>query len=405
MNVIFFYPSSNVGGVQTLFARLAVSLIERVDSVTIYDYPDGIYQDLIFNDKVNILPFVDGDIISLEQSVTIITPASNLVEIYNKFHFKSNDSILFWMVHPFNIVVNLPLFNYFSKLSTKNINRCVNLLYKAETLRLKSVIELLSNNSGLVYMDYECFDINQKIFNSNVVKPIYLPIPTTDSNKRKSYNVDGSYCWLGRVEDFKTNILVKVIDDFLKCFTCDAEKKFVVIGLGKDIDKVKLKYSKNDNVVFVDRLLGDELYQYLVDNISIMFAMGTSALESAKLGIPTILLDACYSTLPSNYCYRWLYQSKGYTLGRILDRDYKPSHDDISFPEIVNILYTDFDVLSQKCFLYYRKHHSLDACTDSLLNLLNNLKKEIDNNHLLHDYCLDKTILYRVINVLKKLVR
>ena len=43
--------------------------------------------------------------------------------------------------------------------------------------------------------------------------------------------------------------------------------------------------------------------------------MGTAALEGAKLGIPTILLDISYKSIKSEYNYRWLYERDGKTLG------------------------------------------------------------------------------------------
>ena len=37
-----------------------------------------------------------------------------------------------------------------------------------------------------------------------------------------------------------------------------------------------------------------EINSFLLQNIDLMFAMGTSALEVAKLGVPTVMVDATY---------------------------------------------------------------------------------------------------------------
>ncbi|HAU4887460.1 TPA: glycosyltransferase [Aeromonas hydrophila] len=403
MEIAFFYPSKNIGGVQVLFSRLASSLSEYFDKVSVYDYHDGIYKRIIKSDKVNIVGFQDEQCVTFERQVLLITPASNSFDIYSRFKLNRHDKVLFWVVHPFNFVVNYPLFNIYSKFSTKNINRILRVLYYKEIVKTKKFIESLTRKRNLVFMDVECYNINAKLFDLKNCNPIFLPIPSDDSltlDFQQDHNKNGDYCWLGRVEDFKTNILIKVIDDFLSS-KIDKEKCFIVIGAGKDLNDIRIRYKSYSRVKFINNLVGQELYNYLRENISLMFAMGTSALESAKLGIPTILLDASYASVPDNYCYRWLYQSTGFTLGRILDNSYQGHVDDLLFSDIIRLIDTEYRDISKKCYMYYQGNHSMQSCIQKIIELADemevnkNLSEELSSHHLNNNYIFKSVLLIK----------
>ena len=46
--------------------------------------------------------------------------------------------------------------------------------------------------------------------------------------------------------------------------------------------------------------------------------MGTSAIEGARLGIPTILLDYSYKSINGFYKYEFIYEKEGFSLGKKL---------------------------------------------------------------------------------------
>ena len=67
----------------------------------------------------------------------------------------------------------------------------------------------------------------------------------------------------------------------------------------------------------------------------VVFAMGTSALEAAKLGIPSVLMDASYYEFPKDYRYRWLFESEEYVLGYMLPSE-KIRKSKLVMADIVN---------------------------------------------------------------------
>ena len=98
--------------------------------------------------------------------------------------------------------------------------------------------------------------------------------------------------------------------------------------------------------------------------------MGTSALEGAKLGVPTVLLDLSYKNVPDTYEYSWLCQRDGSTLGKTL-RDFSPKG---SSYRSLSLLIAEFlqeeQVLSQKTYSYFLENHSMEVVTDRLLSAL-----------------------------------
>ncbi len=53
-----------------------------------------------------------------------------------------------------------------------------------------------------------------------------------------------------------------------------------------------------------------------------LFAMGTSTLDGAKLGIPTVRLDYSYKSIPKNYKYKFFHEVKGYSMGERVESSF-----------------------------------------------------------------------------------
>jgi hypothetical protein len=94
--------------------------------------------------------------------------------------------------------------------------------------------------------------------------------------------------------------------------------------------------------------------------------MGTSAIEGAKLGIPTILLDIAYGPLRRDYVFRWLFESSGYSLGFLVTpASYQPGNRSLEM--MVDSVAANYRDLSQKSFEYCQRFHSLQAVGQQLV--------------------------------------
>lgn len=390
----------NLGGVQTLFARLAEALVGKVCSVKIVDYPDGIYHKIITNTCIELVTYTDNVPLKISGASVVIMPAEYIVKSKMFITTDSTCKIVYWFVHPYNVVVNFPFFNYFSKLKKHSISNLIWLLYRKDMKSLSNHLMRLNEDSCLFFMDLECYEVNKKIFGLNCFIPKFLPIPVEKPKHSLDVNVNNSFCWLGRIEDFKTNILDRVLHDFINS---NLSNDFIVIGEGRDLNKLRARYVLRKNIRFVGIIKESSLESYLCSNVSLMFAMGTSAIESAKLGIPTILLDAFYGDVPDNYRYRWIFRSQGYTLGRIIDRSYNPESGDLDFGSVISEITDNFDLLSQQSRIHFERNHSLEIVLDGFNEMIKYHKE--DNITFRVDFNLGFSFLFRAVLVIKKIIK
>lgn len=131
--------------------------------------------------------------------------------------------------------------------------------------------------------------------------------------------------WVGRVDmDFKFYALERVILDIraLREGTLKRYNKivFYIVGNGDAIDALKALVSADICIEYhlIPSIDNAGLSGFIRENIDLMFAMGTSSLESAKNKVPTIVVPPRARKddfqIPP---YRWVSESKGYSLGEL----------------------------------------------------------------------------------------
>ena len=117
-----------------------------------------------------------------------------------------------------------------------------------------------------------------------------------------------------------------------------------------------------------------QIKDFLLQNADINFGMGTTALESAQSGIPTILMDYCYAEFPKTYKYKWLHQTTHFSLGKNL-KDTPVDHSNgISMQELLQNVSGDNDYLplqSASNFKHIVQYHCVDKVVNGLLEISN----------------------------------
>lgn len=376
--VAFVYPTRMLGGAELLFIRVAKHLaLDHSIRVGVVDYSDGFIARQLAGSPVEIIPFAKQT--RLLGFSHVVAPPTMLPLFDNQISVDGDTRLLLWLLHPFNF---LELFPGHSRTITLRISWIKRLLYlyNLEYLIFRRKVQLLSSLNAIVYMDEENWQVNRYLFELPTSTKRYLPVPILDSEKpaankvkelsRKSLDL----VWLGRLANFKVAALNHIIQEADKHARLHQRDITVhIIGTGPLVDKLyKPLHAK---VKLVGVLQGEDLYKYLRENTSILFAMGTSALEGGQMALPTVLVDASYTPFPSNYRFRWLHQTKGFTLGRVLslDPDTLP-FDGLSFNEIVNEYLKAPYELGQKAKEYVQIHHSLNGVCEHLIRYLGETK-------------------------------
>jgi len=147
------------------------------------------------------------------------------------------------------------------------------------------------------------------------------------------------------------------------------KEKGVLRQLSAIFDTRKLGYTSSLVAMEIEN---DKLDDYLINNCSILFAMGTAALEGAKLGIPTILLDISYKRISHVYNYRWLFERDGMTLGENIKDVFLNSSNEDSLELRINEYLESFVEISTKTLKYFENNHDLENTSSELLKKIDN---------------------------------
>lgn len=309
----------------------------------------------------------------------LLTPASMVFDLHNLSFLHGRLKVLFWVVNPTNIY---PVYPGLGRLLNRNQalrDWVYQFIMPREISRIKCIYNYCIDRHGLVFMDRSCVHFNRRYIKStNNIEylqiPLELNLDINISNKNRINN-SSRIGWVGRI-DFKMKlpvlkIILKDADKYFSQIGCVGE--FHVIGDGDGFNDLfaHSKNFRNLNITFHGVISNDRLSDILLENVDVLFAMGTSALEGASLGIPTVLVDVC-TTTHIDYRYRWLFESLDYTLGYVIGNNNDiPSESIMSFENLMLDLNERPNVLSNLCRKYVRENHDINVVGQKLLQLIN----------------------------------
>lgn len=378
-SVAFVYPTRMLGGTELLFLRVAQQLAASSQlRVAVVDYPDGFIAQKLTDPKVELIPFCNQT--NLSGFSHIVTPPTLLPLLDNHIITDNDARLLLWCLHPFNFLELFPGSSHTIRWPIERIKQAL-YLYNLEYLRFKHKVHQLVEAQGIAFMDEENWQVNKYLFDLKH-NPKYLPVPIFSNHaegqivalnpSKDSLNI----VWLGRLANFKVtalNHIITVADQYAK----DTLTAVTIHIIGSGPFAAQLINPKQAKLKLVGTLQSNELHSYLRDHTSILFAMGTSALEGAQLGIPTVLVDASYTPFPAGYRFNWLYQTSNFTLGRIVSLMKQTQFKGHSFTEIVEAYYQNPSQVSQFSRTYVQNHHALDIVCDQLLEHLRQTKAKV----------------------------
>jgi hypothetical protein len=191
----------------------------------------------------------------------------------------------------------------------------------------KILVQRLLDNNSLVWMDDTGIFNIKNHFDIDVEGPVFLPIPvnTAFSNEYINNPVVIGDCvrltYIGRSVNWKMMPLRKILSDLAAINKKIPVHFTVVVDDASEVEKFVPVGAYNAtaglSVEVIENLLPSEIPSFL-KTAHLHFAMGTAALDAAKIGVPTVLVDYSSREFPRQYQYKWLYQTKGFSLGRNL---------------------------------------------------------------------------------------
>lgn len=226
-----------------------------------------------------------------------------------------------------------------------------------------------------------------KYADENVDNDYLIPIGISTLQYKKRIKTDGklNVCWVGRVtHDFKFIPMKHALLDVEEyCKIHDLKACFTVVGDGDAIEDVKKLAQRMTYVTkYIPYLKYDALDDFF-DSQDIAFVMGTSALDAARNSCPAVVVTPVREGIDEeSVFYRWIYDSKGYSLGEYPGWDEKTNQVRRTLNDVLDEFYAN-DSISKKCWEYTQQFDADQAfrklleCTPLPLDkrLWNHIKK------------------------------
>ena len=400
-SIAFFFPYYEVSGVPVLFLNIAKYLGDNNPEiiVKIIDYENGyMSSSLKGNDRIQKIIFETSKLLLIDVDIVImqsILPFAMRPEI----QFATNTRLMFWNLHPDNFTPNLYPFVIVRKYYPNIYRNILSILWNRKLILLREFVENSVQLSSLSFMDSSNLNNTNFFLSTNISNVSFLPIACSKGIKREDLInkdfVELNFSWVGRICDFKIHIL-----NYLILRLSEAAKNLQlkinlhIIGDGPEMRNLNTKSHLHEHfeIIFVGRLTKEQMDSYLYSKIDINASMGTSVLESAKYGIPSIVLDYDYKVISEKYKFRWLHETVNYDLGHLINNEnlVNENHELIDMTkEFIN----NSTVISEKSYNYYASNHSLEAVSE-------NVKKQIEKSKLtftdINPELLKKSLLRRL---------
>jgi len=370
--LILFFPfnKNNPGGVQSLLINIGFYLVGKNIEFKLIDRDDGIlFHNLKqYSDKFKFIHINDKNLNKkIENDDIIILTTFSLISYLKGV----NCRVLLWSVgiDPF-------LSDYYTIYGHK--------IPIISRFFQKKFIKYLHTHNSLVFMDNKGPEIIKKFFDY-VIKPVKIvPIPIyipneNEYNKKCNNNEVLTISYIGRAVKWKINPFIKLLEDMKNLKL----ENITIILITDDVQAFKSQlpiFTSQMPIQYFENITGNYLKEFLIKNVSIAFGMGTVALESASLGIPTVLIDGCNDLLPNNYQnYRWLYDSEDTRLGNMITKltpyflHTKGKSLDLIFKEFMLSKY----IISTSVYEYVTNHFSIDKVLQNLLLIISNSSAEL----------------------------
>lgn len=370
-SIIFYFPHHQVGGVSTLFLRISEAISSNY-TVYVVDYSDG-FMARNLPEKVQLIRIDKED-----------TYPSNSIFVFQSFlpwrlpcikKIDDSSRLLFWNLHPNNF--DPSVFNENSEfLPWRLISKGINALAHRRKRKVREIVQDLIGNRALVFMDRENVRQTEEFIGCNLAISDYLPVGSPKLVKRRGYEVKNDcikLAWVGRLADFKYRSIEHLIlrlntMDDLNCriilsIIGDGEFRGLLEAMIAKLDLVNLE------VIFLGELSSIDLHEYLRGNIDITFAMGTSSLEAASIGIPVFLVDYSFTKILEKYKFKLIYDNTDYCLGEKIT--FKSYESKCTLSKAIKEVLDNYDVESEKCYKYWEENFSIESISKKLVDQCN----------------------------------
>lgn len=365
MRFCFYSGYKNLlGGYTTLLITLITELSRKDEDVLLINFKGGLIDEELLKANIRV-KILDLETTSWQEISKKILPtdifiATRFVEPF-KYLLKANPRLIYYDINDFIGQISDYKFGI-----------------RLPGLGKKLVKKLLDNNS-LIFMDDTGISNLKAHFNLEVSNPIFIPIPVDTSfdnmylKQFSKLTVALRLTYIGRSVDWKMMPLKKILTDLwgLKD-RVPIQFTIVVDNINELFKFININdFSSCPNLVIriMENIPPSDIPSFLSSSSDLHFAMGTAALDAAKIGVPTILVDYSNLDFPDAYEYKWLYQTKGFSLGRNLLK--VQANSGVSLAKIIGEFMGEQNQIQQSTlsYDYVRNNHGADKVVEKLIEV------------------------------------
>lgn len=377
------YPSKKIGGAQLLFARVAKELIKREYKIVIIDYKDGFINSYLSNQSFTFIEYSDK--IILQNKTTFLVALDFWIKLRNRFDLNNETKFIFWDLHPLNLIATFNFSRIYLPLPTNVIRILITII---EPFRRKKIRKFLCCgivNGGIKFMSIRNYYENKFFFNLkfNDREIDFLPISIPESKTRNVKKVKSdmlNIAFISRFDKEKTRTFISFIRELehnLKRNEAISKKICLhIIGEGeKEVLLRNILKSSSLEYRFLGRLSGENLDEYLIENINLGIGMGTTAIEFSKIRIPFILLPGAVKEnlfQKSNLKYMFFHESAGYQVS--VSRFSEKNSKIYNIKDLIRLFSEvdcneKFDKIGQDGYKFYLKEYSFNSIINKLIDI------------------------------------
>jgi hypothetical protein len=405
--IVFFFPYNRLSGVPVLFCRLDTALTKRGNNVIVVDFKNGYMARKLDKFKeIKILEYEKDSAIVLPKNSTVIFQSILPETIPTNLKFHKSNKIIFWTLYQANFIqtiIPIEAIKNYQYSNSKFFKFFSKTIFRNHTNKLINSINLMHKKSALFFMSQDTFDFTSRLLDLNFSKPLLAPVCLNDIESDIKYskisNNTINILWIGRLDDFKIHILnyfIKSLNSskFLKSYIFN----FKIIGDGKHIFSLPVNKNQNFKIKHYKKIDHDEIQEFIIES-DLFAGMGTSVLEAARYGVPSLCLDFYYKKINFPYSFNWIFQKKKYDLGALIQpRKYinNTNELDIRLSELIN----DKENISNETKLYFKNNHSLN-------NYISTFEKKINSSSFYYtdfdNKVFEKSLTRRVYSKIKSI--
>ena len=379
----FFFPYREVSGCPVLFSMLARHLAATGRGpIRVVDYADGYMARVLRGEEgVELQRFEVGVPCRVGPGGTLVLQSGLPYAMRPELWIHPDTRVVFWHLFPYNLVhtlLPLPLLRHWQFAVPGAYQLLMRRLVPDLRRALQGYVSLQVHHRALFFPERSCIETTERLLEVAVPDPVIIAMPAEPPPPRLPRAPRTAVLelgWIGRLADFKMPILLHTLERVSEYARHRKRTvRFHVIGdgpLAHQVDRLSL-----DPLVELVRLGAIEppaLDDYVLEHLQLVFAMGLSVVNVARLRIPAVVLDISYQPIRGRYAFRWFFdrdpQVSDDTGHEIRPHDLEAAPGMDTLAAILHRLDAAPQELAERSFRHYERHHALDQVASQLLTV------------------------------------